>query len=221
MERYARNMGTLSPHEQELLARARVAVIGCGGLGGYLIEMLGRIGIGQITAVDGDVFETSNLNRQLYATGSTLGQSKAQAAAERMRAVNPQCCVQAVLARFDGESEALLAGQDLVMDALDSVEVRLMLERVCKERGIPLIHSAVERWYGQVCTVLPGDDSLARWYGDKRESETVSTPSFTPAVVAGIAVSEGIKLLLGRGELLRSRMLLIDLLTQEFTTVAF
>lgn len=91
--RYVRNVPALSEAECELLRRKRVLVVGCGGLGGHLIDMLARIGIGSLRVVDGDAFEPSNLNRQLLSEVSLLGVGKAQTAAERVRRVNPNVAV--------------------------------------------------------------------------------------------------------------------------------
>lgn len=90
--RYARNVPALSEAECELLRRKRVLVVGCGGLGGHLIDMLARIGIGSLRVVDGDAFEPSNLNRQLLSEVSLLGVGKAQTAAGKSPACESQCC---------------------------------------------------------------------------------------------------------------------------------
>ena len=84
-ERHSRNIPSLSIEEMEKLAESRVLVVGCGGLGGNIIEHLTRAGVGSLTVVDGDVFEESNLNRQLLSTSENLGQKKAAAAAERVK----------------------------------------------------------------------------------------------------------------------------------------
>ena len=88
-ERYIRNLGALTEKECTLLHTKTVFVAGCGGLGGYLIEMLLRLGVGTIRAADGDTFEASNMNRQLLSSPSSLGQPKAEAAAARAALVNP------------------------------------------------------------------------------------------------------------------------------------
>ncbi|MBO7373961.1 MAG: ThiF family adenylyltransferase, partial [Oscillospiraceae bacterium] len=88
-ERYIRNLGALSEEECAQLRKKTVLVAGCGGLGGYLIEMLLRLGVGEIRAADGDRFEASNLNRQLLSVPGLLGKPKAEAAAERAETVNP------------------------------------------------------------------------------------------------------------------------------------
>ena len=100
-ERYIRNIPAVSEEEQAALSGKRVLVVGCGGLGGCLIEHLARMGVGEITAVDGDAFEPSNLNRQLLSTQDLLGTGKALAAQARARAVNPEVTVRAVEAFLD------------------------------------------------------------------------------------------------------------------------
>lgn len=223
--RYARNIATLSIEENESLSQRKVCVIGCGGLGGYVIEMLGRLGIGNITAVDGDVFEESNLNRQLLSDIEVLSFKKAIIAQQRMAKVNPYVKVDAVTERLIQENgKQILNGADVVVDALDNIESRLILEELCEELNIPLVHGAIAGWYGQVSTILPGDKLISRFYKSKDQQgaeKQYGNPSFTPAMVASIQVSEVLKLLIGRGELLNKKILLIDLLRQEYDVIEF
>lgn len=225
MERYSRNVKTLSKEENDRLKEFKVCVVGCGGLGGYVIEMLGRIGVGSITAVDGDVFEESNLNRQILSSSESLGLSKALVAKLRMEKVNPLIKVEPVQAMLTEENSLdILKNHHVVVDALDSIPTRLMLQDSCKKLNIPMIHGAIAGWYGQVTTIFPGDDTLNKIYNkDKNEAKGIEkemgNPSFTPALTASIEVSEAIKLLLGRGELLRKKILFIDLLSSEYDIV--
>lgn len=223
--RYARNISTLSIEENESLAQKKVCVIGCGGLGGYIIEMLGRLGVGNITAVDGDVFEESNLNRQILSDVEVLGVKKALQAQERMAKVNPLIQITPVAEILnESNGKQILSGADAVVDALDNIDTRLMLERLCEELSIPLVHGAIAGWYGQVSTVLPGDATLSRFYTGKQAKgveKQYGNPSFSPALVASIQVSEVLKLLIGRGELLSNKILLIDLFRQEYDVIDF
>ncbi len=223
MGRYARSVGTLSLAEIKRLQSARVAVVGCGGLGGYVLEMLGRMGVGFLTAVDGDVFEESNLNRQLLSETALMGKSKAAAAKSRMGMVNPEVDVTASQQWLTAESApGLLQGHDVVVDALDSIEDRRILQQAAEILGIPLVHGAIGGWYGQVAVVFPGDRTLDHLYrgGTQRGLEKqLGNPSFTPALVAAVQAAETIKLLIGRGEVLRNRVLRIDLLEQEYTLI--
>lgn len=223
MQRYARNMKTLSLEENNSLKNFKACVVGCGGLGGYIIEELGRIGIGSITAVDGDVFEESNLNRQLLSSVDNLGSSKAEAAEIRMRKVNPLIKINPVCKRLDMENGLdILAGHDIVLDALDNIESRLTLEKLAEKAGIPLVHGAIAGWFGQVTTILPGDRTLSLLYpeGESRGIEKeLGNPSFTPALVSSIQVAEAVKLLIRRGEALRRKLLIINLLDQEYEII--
>ena len=118
-ERYRRNMEALSPQDQQRLASSCVALVGLGGLGGYVLELLARAGVGHIRCADGDHFEESNLNRQLLATDETLGQAKSQAARDRAKRINPAVRVE-TLDRFlttASEMDAFLLGAHCVVDA--------------------------------------------------------------------------------------------------------
>jgi molybdopterin/thiamine biosynthesis adenylyltransferase len=226
LARYARNLDALSEREVEALGSRTVAVVGCGGLGGYLIEYLGRLGIGAIIAADGDRFEESNLNRQLLSDTANLGENKAEAAKRRMAAVNPAVRFTALPVRVDeGNGPSLLAGADLVLDAVDSLPARFALQRVAERLGVPLIHGAVAGWYGQVAVVRPGErtlDEIYRRSGAGRENgieSTLGNLSFGPPLVAALQAAEAVKTLLGRGDRLEGKLLVADLLENDFEAV--
>ena len=219
-ERYERNR-IFSLSQQEELAAKKVAVIGCGGLGGYVIEMLARAGVGHIVCCDGDTFSESNLNRQLFSTEKNLGCFKAEAAAERVAEINSEITV-TVFNEFltEANCEEILECCDAVVDALDSVGSKLMLQRICKNLEIPMIHGAIGGWFGQVTTIFPGNDTLSMIYQEGHEvSQEDGNPSFTPAVVAGIQTSETLKVLLSYEDVLMRKMLFIDLMNNEVQKV--
>lgn len=215
MNRYSRNMNMLTAEENASLKNMKIAVIGCGGLGGYIIEMMGRLGIGTIVAIDGDVFEETNLNRQILSDVNSIGKNKAAQAYERMKLVNPEIRIIPYSENFTAEnSDEILEGCNLVMDALDNIDGRLLLESECEKRNIPLIHGAISGWYGQISTVLPGDRTLSKIYGSSQGREVsneLGNPSFTPALVASYQVSEGLKILIHRGELLSNKILFVNM----------
>lgn len=224
--RYQRNRRTISTGQQLRLFRSRVAVIGCGGLGGYVLEELARLGVGTIVAVDPDVFEEHNLNRQLLATPATLGLPKVVAAAARIAEINPAVTVIPYrLAYEPANGRELLGGSNMVVDALDSIPTRLALAESCAGLGIPLVHGAIGGWYGQVATQFPGDDTLQQIYrhraSGKGVEQQLGNPAFTPAVVASLQVAEACKVLLGEGKPLRRRKLVINLLDMEFEEISF
>lgn len=219
-ERYIRNIEALSKEECLKLKNFKVGVIGCGGLGGYIIEMLGRIGIGYIAAVDGDVFQKSNLNRQILSSSLSIGKNKAREAKERMMYVNPDVKVESFEEMLnENNAEKILKNLDLVIDALDSIDSRFLLQSKAKEYNIPLIHGSIGGWFGQVTTILPGDDTLKFIYKEGIKSgieKKLGNPSFIPPLIASIQVSEAVKLLLNRGEILRKKILFIDVLNNDF-----
>lgn len=219
--RYQRNRKMITVEEQLRLCCSRVAVIGCGGLGGYIIEGLARLGVGHIVAIDPDVFEEHNLNRQLLASPGSLGRSKVEQAAARVAEINPAVTLYPVQEAFgEDNGERLLKGCSAAVDGLDNIPARQALAQCCFGMGIALIHGAIAGWYGQVSTQMPGDDSLqqlfARLASAKGVEQELGNPSFTPALLASLEVAEVCKVLLDKGSVLRGRTLMIDLLDMEF-----
>jgi len=223
MERYSRNESMLSPAENKQLRTFKVAVVGCGGLGGYIIEMLTRLGIAHLTVIDGDVFQTSNLNRQLLSTPEKIGQPKALEAMKRAKEINPEISVRAVLEFLSEENAGtILPGHDLICDALDNISTRCMLEKMAEKFNIPLVFGAIAGWYAQVSTIMPGDRVISKLYPAdmSRGAETYfGNPSFTPALAASIQVAEAVKVLLNKEGILRHKILSVNLLHHEYQLI--
>ena len=224
--RYQRNRAMLSIQQQLALLRSKVAVFGCGGLGGYIIEELARLGVGRITVVDPDVFEEHNMNRQLLCTQELLGKKKVDAAVHRVNAINPAVRLQAFDVAFgQNNSTELLKDVTVAADALDSIPVRLELAEACKDQNTPLVHGAIAGWSGHVAVQYPGENILQHLYAGKKTGHGVEkklgNPSFTPAVIASLEVAEIVKILLGTETLLPRKYLAVDLYHMEFTEVFF
>lgn len=224
--RYQRNRNMISPADQFLLFQSQVAVVGCGGLGGYVIEELARLGIGRIIAIDPDIFEEHNLNRQLFSSPDTLGKPKVAAAMARVNAINPAVTLIPVQKAFcSANGRELFSGATAVVDALDNISTRLDLVKICTELNIPMVYGAIGGWFGQVATQLPGDMTVQNiyhnWVAGNGIEKELGNPSFTPAVVASLQVAEVCKLILGRGELLRNRKLYIDLQDMEIHEIGY
>jgi molybdopterin/thiamine biosynthesis adenylyltransferase len=222
--RYQRNRQAISVSDQLTIFRSCVCVVGCGGLGCYVIEELARLGVGKIVVIDPDVFEEHNLNRQLFSTPANLGTAKVNAAASRIGEINPAVTlipVQTALSLENGAS--LLDGCQIVVDALDSIKVRLELAAVCTSKSIPLVHGAIAGWFGHVATQFPGDATLQTiyqtWESGEGVEQRLGNPSFTPALVASLEVAEVCKILLGQGTPLRGRQLIIDLFSMDIQVV--
>ena len=217
--RYQRNIPALTAEECAILRQKRVLVVGCGGLGGHILDQLARIGIGAVRMVDGDVFEASNLNRQLLSRMSLLGCSKAKAAAEHLRQVNPDVSVEAVEAFMNGgNAPDLIAGCDVVMDALDNIPSRRILAAACERAGIPYIYGAIQGWVAQAAVSMPGEDLIGKLFPEEVEIRDKSVLSFTPALCASMQASLCVKLLAGR-PVETGTVYYFDLLNQEFETI--
>lgn len=216
--RYVRNVGTVGFDGQRRLLQSTVAIVGLGGLGGYVAEALARMGVGRLILIDGDRFEDHNLNRQLLSSEQNLGVEKTEVACERIARVNSAAtaiCRTEILNREN--LPQLLEGADVVVDALDRLPTRLVLQDGAQALGIPMVHGSIGGFYGQVMTIFPDDSGLHALYGDGDdlpgqglESE-LGTPAATPMVVAAWEAQEVVKLLTGRGKLLRDRLLVIDM----------
>ncbi len=219
--RYIRSMGTLGPDGQLRLLSSCAAVIGCGGLGGLVGDLMARAGVGRLVFVDGDVFDETNLNRQLLATERLLGKSKAKTAAARAMEINGSVDAEGRQCRFDSfTADGILEGVDIVVDCLDSLSSRRTLFSECAVRGIPLVSGAIAGFWGQVGVVLPGDETLTGYLAGESdtgvEAET-GNPPFTPALVAALQCAQAVKLLTGKGTVLTEQLLWIDLADDEFT----
>jgi molybdopterin/thiamine biosynthesis adenylyltransferase len=228
--RYLRNREIISLQEQLQLAKTRVAVIGAGGLGGHIILLLARLGIGEMVVVDHDVFDETNLNRQALCSQQSLGKSKSEVAARVVATVNPGVEVLAHQVKLDSFNGAeILAGSDVLVDALDNVPDRFILEKVAKKLGVPLVHGALAGFEGQLMTILPEDPGLKHLYGNagangdesKRPEAVLGVPALMPALMATLQVMEVLKIILKRGRIFRNVMVHMDLETGRMNEFFF
>ena len=139
--RLSRSEALLGGEAMKRLAAVRVLVVGVGGVGSWCAEALVRTGLGRITLVDDDVVAESNVNRQCPATSETIGRAKVEAMAERLKAISPECEVEAVNARYPSSSVARPESFALVVDAIDSVDCKAELILGTTEAGVPLVSS--------------------------------------------------------------------------------
>ena len=139
-ERFLRNEMLLGPAAIDRLAAAHVCVVGLGGVGGYAAEVLARSGVGELTLIDQDAYGESNINRQLGALSSTVGQSKAEVLARRARDINPACAVHPIVGKYGPEDrERFFGPYDCIVDAIDLVSCKVDLICQAHERGIPIL----------------------------------------------------------------------------------
>jgi molybdopterin/thiamine biosynthesis adenylyltransferase len=204
--RYLRNRETISAQEQLKLAKSRVAVVGAGGLGGQVLLLLARIGIGQLVVIDDDVFDETNLNRQALCSTDSIGKSKSEEAVSVLASINAGVEVTSYRVKIDiSNAQEILTDSDVVVDALDNV--------------IPLVHAAVAGLEGQIMTIFPQDDGLGNLYGREGEDKltgenpesVLGVPALIPTVVATFQAMEVLKILLKRGKTFRNMMVYLDL----------
>lgn len=217
--RYIRNVDILSASEQLTLAESRVAVVGAGGLGGQVVLLLARVGVGTLVVVDCDLFDETNLNRQALCVEETLGEQKTRAAAEAVAAINPGVRVIPHQVRLSVDMiDEVLAGCDIVVDGLDNAPDRLVLQDAAGRLSIPMVHGALAGFEGRVMTVFPGDAGVRQLYGETasgadpdRPEAVLGVPAVTAALIGTFQAMEVLKILLKRGVLFRNVMAYVDL----------
>ena len=219
-DRYERNIGAITQAEQELLKTKRAAIIGLGGLGCYIADLLARIGLGHLTLIDGDVYNSSNLNRQQNAMETNLGKSKVSETKERLLKIRSDLSIKTFHILIDEENAGdLLKDHDVIIDALDNIKTRLLAEKIANELGVVLVHGAVREWFAQVSTIFPGDLTLSILYQSDSEFERPSVLAFTPAFCASVQASEALKVLLNKEGILRQKLFVADLSSGSFEII--
>ena len=187
----------------------RVLVVGCGGLGGFVIEGLERLRVPELVLMDGDVFCESNMNRQLESGLDTLGKFKAEVYKERIWRKHGKNAV--VVCEFLTEKNAdIIRSVDLVVDCVDNIKTRLFLEKVCDGYQKTLIHGGLEGCCGQVCACFPGEKKLSKLYAGKDEVRH-STNVYTVSVIAALEVALVDKIMNDREDEIKGKLFLANM----------
>jgi adenylyltransferase/sulfurtransferase len=227
VDRYIRQIALtrLGADAQRRLQSARACVVGLGATGSAIAALLVRAGVGHVRVIDRDIVEVHNLQRQRLYTDAdaAAGRPKAIAAADHLRAVNPEVVVDERLADLTpGNARELLDGVDCVLDGTDNFETRLLMNDVCVERGVPWVYAGVIGTHGHTMAIVPGRTACFRCYvpeapppgsTDTCESAGVLGPAVD--VVSGFAATEGLKLLAGLEDALVTTLLVTDVWTRE------
>jgi len=229
LDRYARHivLRELGGPGQAALRRARVLVVGAGGLGAPVCLYLAAAGVGRITVADDDRVSLSNLQRQVIFRSGDDGRPKAEAAQGAMLALNPHVEVVALDRRITTGDAELIAGQDLVIDGTDSFAARQEVNAACAAAGVPLIAGAIAQWEGQVTVWDPRRDAPcmacifpeAPAAGLAPACAEAGVVGPLPGVIGSVMALEAIKLIAGAGEPLRGRMMIFDGLWGEHRMV--
>jgi adenylyltransferase/sulfurtransferase len=228
VQRYSRQLmlEEIGFEGMEKIRRAKVCVVGAGGIGNPVITQLVAMGVGKLRIVDRDVIEVTNLHRQHLYTDEDIGRVKVEAAADRLHRLNPGVEIEPVptsVTRYTADN--IVNGFDIVIDALDSVDARYALNDACIKYNIPLIYAGAIGVTGSVSTILPKRSACLRcMFPELNEEEmpACSTEGVHPSIlylVAGIQVSEAIKIITGQQPTLVDKLMYIDLNELSFDKI--
>jgi len=202
----------------EKLRKAKVCVVGVGGIGNPVVTQLTAMGIGKLKIVDRDIIEISNLHRQHLYTEEDIGRVKVEAAKARLEQINSSVQIEALpnsVTKYTAEN--IVKGFDIVVDALDSIDARYALNDACIKLNIPLIYAGALGMLGSICTIIPNKTACLRCIFPALAEDdvpTCSTEGVHPSIlylVGGIQVSEVVKIILGERPTLENKLLYIDL----------
>lgn len=231
LPRYARHIALreIGGPGQARLKRARVLVVGAGGLGSPVLMYLAAAGVGRLTIVDDDQVSRSNLQRQVVHAEDRVGLAKVDSARIGLAGLNPYVAVEPVPQRLDvGSAARLVTGHDLVIDACDNLETRHVLNAACTAQGVPLLSGAISQWEGQVTLYDParGAPCFACLFpvipapGLAPDCAEAGVMGALPGILGAIMAAEAIKEIAGAGRGLRGRLHIHDALWGESREIA-
>ena len=231
MERYARQLRLpqVGAAGQAALAAAKVVLLGAGGLGSPAALYLAAAGVGQLTLIDDDVVERSNLHRQIIHADARVGMAKTESARIALLALNPRIRIETRRERLQADNvERLLAGHDLLIDGADNFSARYLLAAATLRLKLPMVYGAVERFSGQLSVFDPrrSDSPCYRCLFPEPPGATAA-PNCSEAGVLGVLpglvgllqATEALKLILGLGESMVGRLLQVDALDLRFSEI--
>jgi molybdopterin-synthase adenylyltransferase len=205
---------------QEKLKKARVFIAGAGGLGSPAAIYLAAAGIGTIRIADQDTAELSNLNRQVLHWEEDIDRKKVDSAAAKLKKINPDIKIETIGEKItEANVLTLVADADLIVDAMDNLPTRYLLNRTAVKKNIPFFHGAVYGFEGRATTIIPGRTACLYciYHGVTVPKTKFPVIGVTPAVIGCIQATEVIKYITGLGELLTDRLLNYDGLNMKFT----
>jgi molybdopterin/thiamine biosynthesis adenylyltransferase len=223
--RYSRQMMIRGWGEetQKKIKGARVAIAGIGGLGSPVSLYLAAAGVGYLRLIDSDVVDLSNLNRQVIHWGTDLGRPKVESAAMKLTQLNPEVKIDPINETITPETVTdLLKDVDLVMDGLDSLASRMVINNEIVKRGIPYVYSAVYGMEGYMTTIIPGQSPCLKciYPAEFIQSGKFPVIGTTPGVIGNLEATEGLKILTGIGKPAIGRLIVYDGERMTFDEVA-
>jgi adenylyltransferase/sulfurtransferase len=221
-DKYSRQILLFGEEGQEKLKNAKVLVAGAGGLGSPVSTYLTIAGVGKIILADFDSVDPSNLNRQFLHHQKDIGRLKVESAKEKLLSMNPDIEVETIAEMLtESNLETLVPECDVIVDALDNLETRHMLNRLAIKRRIPLIHGAVTGYDGQVTTIVPGKTPCFYCIFPRiSKKEVFPILGATAGIIGSIQANEVIKFLTGQGKLLEGRLLFWNGLSGSFSEIS-
>jgi adenylyltransferase/sulfurtransferase len=204
---------------QEKIKKASVVIAGAGGLGSPVALYLTAAGVGTVRVIDNDKVELSNLNRQILHGDKDIGKAKTASAYDKLTKLNKNITIETVHITIDESNAAQLTeGFDVIVDAMDNLSTRFLLNKAAVNHKVPFIHGAVSGLEGRTMTVIPGKSACIKCvYHALPQEHKFPVLGTTPAVIGAIEATEVIKYITGIGTLLTDRLLIYDGLNIKFT----
>jgi len=221
MKRYLKSVGTLTEQGIIKIANTKVAVVGLGGIGGFLVEGLARLGVKKIIGIDMDTFDETNLNRQILSNVNNLNKYKVFEAEKRVKEVNPQIEFEPIKEKAYAENlDVFLYEAQIIFDATDNYEIRKNLSAFVQKNNKILIHGGCAGWFGEVTVITqktpPFEDIIVKGSGVE---DIMGNPVFSPMLIASLQLSEFCKIVTSQGESLEGYLLSVNLLNNTFMKI--
>lgn len=204
---------------QQKLKKAKVVVAGAGGLGSPILTYLAVAGVGKLRVIDADKVLLGNLNRQILHWDKDIGRAKVDSAREKLEALNVDIEVEAICERITEANVFDLVDGYAIVDAVDNLPTRFLLNRAALRNNLPFFHGAIYGFEGRATTIIPGKTACLRCLYQEVMPGKIPVVGVTPAVIGCIQATEVVKYVLGIGELLTDRFLIYDGLSMRFTEV--
>jgi molybdopterin/thiamine biosynthesis adenylyltransferase len=220
-ELYARHLPLIGEEGLKKLLNSKILVAGAGGLGSIVLEILIRTGVGKLVIIDYGILDEPDLNRQIMYTREDLGKKKVDAAKEKLLKLREDVEIETHAIYLD-ENFTIPEDVTLIVDCLDNFKGKFVLSDLAYKFKKPLIHAGINGFYGQITTIIPGVTlSLREIMRNvvEKDSEPQPVVASTPIILGALEANEAIKYITGVGRLLKNKILVVDLLYNDFQII--